>query len=181
MKKEKMTVMWNDFKSRAPNTFKQLWNDKEFADVTLSTVDDCQITVHKVILSSCSEFFKNILLKNPHQNPLLYLKDVKHKYLMMVMQFIYLGECDVVQEDLDQFLNTGKELGIKGLMETLDLKAEEDKPFLSKMCQPLVKSTNNVESVKQNYLGTQTHKLNIMMVLNMIVISVTIKQRSRVI
>ena len=131
-----MTLMWRDFESSAPNTFRQLWNDKDFTDVTLATVDDYQITVHKVILSSCSEFFKNILQKNPHQNPLIYLKDVKHKYLKMVMQFIYLGECDVGQADLSQFLNTGKELRISGLMETFDLEEEEDKPLKSKKCEP---------------------------------------------
>ena len=100
MKEEEMKFMWNDFDFNAHNTFRQLWNDKDYTDVTLATADDFQITVHKVILSSCSEFFKNILLKNPHQNPLVYLKDVKHKYLVMVMQFFYLGECNVAQEDL---------------------------------------------------------------------------------
>ena len=129
MEEEKTTLLWNDFELSAPNTLRQLWNDKDFTDVTLATVDDCQVTVHKVILSSCSEFFKKILLNNPHQNLLLYLKDIEHKYLMMVMQFIYLGECDVGQEDLTQFLNTGKELQISGLMETLDLEEEEENSF----------------------------------------------------
>ena len=119
-----MTLKWNDFESSAPNTFRQLWNDKNFTDVTLSTADDHQIKVHRVILSSCSELFKHLLVKNPHHNPLIHLKGIEHKYLMMALEFIYLGQCEVSQEDLTRFMNTGKELRISGLMEELDIKKE---------------------------------------------------------
>ena len=63
-----------------------------FTDVTLATVDNQQIEVHKVILSSYSQFFRNILLRNPHPNPLLYLKDIRFKELEMIIKFIYLGQ-----------------------------------------------------------------------------------------
>ena len=72
-------MWWNNFETNAHNTFRNLWNDQDFADVTLATVDDQQSRAHKVILSSCSQFFRNIFLKNPHQNPLLYLKDIRYK------------------------------------------------------------------------------------------------------
>ena len=75
----------DDFDTNAPNTFRKLWNDQHFADVTLATLDDHQIRAHKVILSSCSKFFRNIFLKNPHQNPLLYLKGIMYKELTMIL------------------------------------------------------------------------------------------------
>ena len=81
-------LCWDNFETNAPITLRKLWYDQYFADVTLATVDDKQIRVHKVILSSCSQFFRNVLLKNPHHNPRLYLK---FKELAMVMKFIYLG------------------------------------------------------------------------------------------
>ena len=38
--------------------------------VTLVSADSKQIKAHKVILSSRSKFFNQILLENPHQHPL---------------------------------------------------------------------------------------------------------------
>ena len=70
----------NYFETNAFNTIKQLWKDEVFADVTLATVDNKQIRAHKVILSSNCSFFRNLLLNNPHQNPLIYQKDIKHSY-----------------------------------------------------------------------------------------------------
>ena len=112
-------IAWDDFEVHAPNTFRELWTDQDFTDVTLATVDDKQVKAHKVILSSCSAFFKNILLKNQHKNPLIYLKDIRHVDLEMVLKFIYLGECEVAEQDINSFITTGKELKIKGLAEQL--------------------------------------------------------------
>ena len=113
-------LLGKDFAVNAPNTFKQLWTDKDFTDVTLVTEDDQQIKAHKVILSSCSQFFRNLLVKNPHENPLIYLKGIRHNKLEMVLKFIYLGECHVANEDFQDFLATGVDLMVNGLMESLD-------------------------------------------------------------
>ena len=105
-----------DFETNARNILKQLWDDQTFSDVTLATSDDKQIRAHKMILSTSSPFFQNILQKNPHQNPLLYLKDIPHSRLELILKFMYFGQCEVAQEDLDGFLATGKDLRIKGLL-----------------------------------------------------------------
>jgi len=123
MSEQKLNITWSDFEDNASRSFKKLWHDEQFTDVTLATCDDQQINSHKVILSSCSSFFKNILLKNPHQKPVLYLKDVRHKDLELILQFIYMGECQVDQEDIEEFLAVGKDLKINGLKEQ---DAEED-------------------------------------------------------
>ena len=120
---------WDNFETNAPNTFRKLWNDQYFSDVTLATVDDQQIIAHKVILSSCSKFFRNIFVKNPHQNPLLYLKGIRYKELAMVIKFIYLGQCNVGQHELEDFLATGNDLEVEGLMEDVNLKDIEEHVF----------------------------------------------------
>ena len=48
-----------------------------FYDVTLATVDNHQINVHNIIISSCIQFIRNILLRNLHQNPLIYLTNTR--------------------------------------------------------------------------------------------------------
>merc|ERR1719220_2668024 len=87
---------------------------RTFFDVTLAC-DDEQIQAHKVILSACSPFFRNILRRNPHQHPLLYLKGVKYKELLSVLNFMYQGEVNVAQEELNSFLAVAEDLRVKGL------------------------------------------------------------------
>ena len=95
-------------------------NYEDFADVTLAIGDDQQIRAHKIILTSGSEFFQNIFMRNPHQNPLLYLNDATCKFLKMIIEFVYTGQCDIEQQDLVQFLSIGKYLWITGLLWDLD-------------------------------------------------------------
>ena len=73
------------------------------------------IQVHKVILSACSNFFKSLLRRNPHNHPLLYLKGVKYSDLLCVLNFMYHGEVNVAQEDLNSFLAVAEDLQVKGL------------------------------------------------------------------
>ena len=119
-------LCWEKFETNAPDTFRKLWNDQYFADVTLATVDDQQIKAHKVILSFCSQFFRNIFLMNPHQNLLLYLKDIIYKELAMVIKFIYLGQCEVGQYELSDFLATGNDLKVEGLIKDVNFKDIEE-------------------------------------------------------
>jgi len=124
-------LAWNEFNSCTSRTFQDLYTDNDFADVTLATEDGQQLKSHKVILSSCSPFFKRILLNNPHQHPLLFLKGVKYSQLKSVLQFIYLGRAEVEQEDLQQFMDSAKDLEIQGLAE-IPFSAETKSKTLDK-------------------------------------------------
>ena len=79
-----ITISHPGFQTQAQNTVRSLWKDEDFADVPLASVDDKQVKAHKAVLSSCSPFFKNILLKNPHQSPLLYLANLHSSQLKQV-------------------------------------------------------------------------------------------------
>ena len=68
-----------------------------------------------MILSACSPFFRNILRRNPHQHPLIYLKGVKYTDLQCVLNFMYHGEVNVAQEELNSFLAVAEDLKVKGL------------------------------------------------------------------
>jgi len=111
---EKFCLRWNDFESNISVAFRELREEKDFFDVTLACEDN-QIQAHKVILSACSPFFRNVLRRNPHQHPLLYLKGVKYSELMSVLNFMYMGEVNVAQEELNSFLAVAEDLRVKGL------------------------------------------------------------------
>ena len=108
-----------DFTQNAKNTAEVFWNDTSFTDITLVTFDDKQINAHKIILSSFSPLFRNIIDRNPHQKPIIYLKDITHTHLLLLLKFIYIGSCEVKASDLEAFLATAKDLKIDGIDEGL--------------------------------------------------------------
>ena len=114
MGSEKFCLRWNDFETNISSAFRDLREDKDFFDVTIAC-DDEQIQAHKVILSACSPFFHKILHKNPHPHPLLYLKGVKYIDIQAVLNFMYHGEVNVAQEELNTFLAVAEDLRVKGL------------------------------------------------------------------
>jgi len=111
----KLCLKWNEFQENAISTFGTLREDREFADVTLVCEDGQQVEVHKVILASSSPFFLNILKRNKHPHPLIYLRGLKSEELLAMVDFIYFGEANVYQEKLDSFLAVAEELQLKGL------------------------------------------------------------------
>merc|ERR1712002_1387213 len=114
MATEKFCLRWNDFETNISSAFRELREDKDFFDVTLAC-DDEQIQAHKVILSACSPFFRGVLRRNKHEHPLLYLKGVKYADLLSVLNFMYHGEVNVAQEELNSFLAVAEDLKVKGL------------------------------------------------------------------
>ena len=111
---EKFCLRWNDFESNISVAFREIREEKDFFDVTLS-VGDRQVQAHKIILSACSPFFRGILRNNPHAHPLLYLKGVAFTDLTAVLNFMYHGEVNVAQEELNSFLAVAEDLKVKGL------------------------------------------------------------------
>jgi len=125
---EKFCLRWNDFESNISVAFQELREDKEFFDVTL-TCDENQIQAHKVILSACSPFFRTILKRNKHEHPLLYLKGVKYSDIVAVLNFMYHGEVNVAQEELNSFLAVAEELKVKGLTQNNTEKTKDKEGF----------------------------------------------------
>ena len=112
---EKLCLRWNDFQENLNSAFGGLRNDQDFADVTLACEDGTQIETHKVILASSSPFFMEILKKNKHPHPLIYMRGLKAEALVAMVDFLYYGEANVNQESLDVFLGLAEELKLNGL------------------------------------------------------------------
>ena len=122
---EKLCLQWNDFQENIKSAFENLREDKDFKDVTLVCGDGQQVEAHKVILASSSPFFQKLLGRNKHHHPLLYMRGMKFDTLLAVLDFLYRGEANVFQEDLDSFLAIAEELQLRGLMGNSDERAED--------------------------------------------------------
>ena len=145
MGSEQLCLSWNDFEHNFSVAFQDLRKENDFFDVTLACKDG-QLEAHKVILSSCSTFFKEILKKNKHTHPLIYMKDVKLSQLQAIADFMYQGRVNVEQKELDAFLALARDLQIKGLIEN---ESVEENP---------VEEKNSVEKKKmENQLDLRHH------------------------
>ena len=90
--------------------------ENDFYDVSLVSDDDKVVSAHKVVLSASSEFFKSILRKADHSKPMIYLSGVRSTDLNCILDYIYDGEVQLYQEDLDNFLDVAQKLKINGLI-----------------------------------------------------------------
>merc|ERR1712025_382062 len=137
-KMEKFSLKWNDFQTNVSSSFSKLRSEKDFFDVTLVSDDEVHISSHKLVLYASSDFFKNILRKSDHANPLIFLSGVKSKELNFVMDYIYNGEVQLFQSDLDSFLDIAQKLQIDGLIsnnETLEKQGNSNQ-YLNDSFEP---------------------------------------------
>ena len=128
---EKFNLRWNDFNSNIVKTFREIRKDEDLFDVTLACADQQQISAHKLILSSSSEYFKNIFKQNKHSHPLLCLLDISSNEMKNILDYIYFGETEIDKDNLERFLRISKRLKIEGLSSFGDPEhIEVDTPFI---------------------------------------------------
>ena len=129
---EKLCLRWNDFQDNVKNAFGHLRDTTDFVDLTLACEDGRKIEAHKVILAASSPYFQRIVRENKHSHLLIYMKEVKCDDLTAIIDFVYYGEVNIYQENLNSFLAIGEELQLKGLEGSKDqsgsAKEEQMKP-----------------------------------------------------
>ena len=112
---EKFCLKWNDFQQNITESYYDLRKEEDFSDVTLVCGEDQQFKAHRIILSACSPLFNKMLKRNNHSHPIIYMRGILAKELEAILDFIYQGETNIYQEDLDGFLSLANDLQLKGL------------------------------------------------------------------
>ncbi|XP_018564062.1 protein tramtrack, beta isoform-like isoform X2 [Anoplophora glabripennis] len=122
-------LRWNNYQSNMTSVFHQLLQNEAFVDVTLAC-NDLSLKAHKVVLSACSSYFQKLLLENPCKHPTIIMpQDVCYSDLKFIIEFVYKGEIDVSQAELQSILRTADQLKIKGLCESPDDKENSESPL----------------------------------------------------
>ena len=112
---EKLCLQWNDFQGNVKEAFESFRADKDFSDVTLACEDGIQFEAHKVILAASSPPMRQLLNQNKHAHPLIYMRGLNSENLCAILDFLYRGETNVLQENLESFLALAEEFQLKGL------------------------------------------------------------------
>ena len=156
MMEEKVCVKWNDFQKNIKSSFASIRKDFEFADVTLACEDGQQLEAHRVILAASSPFFQKLFRRNKHTHPLLYMRDVVFQDLVAIVDFLYCGEANILQENLDSFLTLAEDLKLEGIIGQTDSRSREESPSADNEPCSISDQTNAESNTLQSPMKKET-------------------------
>ncbi|XP_076763961.1 uncharacterized protein LOC143431259 [Xylocopa sonorina] len=133
---EQFSLVWNSFPRNLSSGLYTLLTDEQLVDVTLAAEGQI-LRAHKLILSVCSTYFRELFKGNSCKHPIVILKDVNYRDLSAMLHFMYQGEVNIKQEDIASFLKVAETLQIKGLTKETEEKFE----------QTLAKSAQNLNEI----------------------------------
>lgn len=119
-------LRWNNFGTTMTAALHTLHEGGDFVDVTLAA-DGMQLKAHKLILSACSPYFRDILKNNPCPHPVIILREVPIEDLEAVLAFMYEGQVNVSQTRLHTFMKLAEALQVRGLTDTQNARARIEK------------------------------------------------------
>ena len=115
-------IGWNTFPQHLLTGNAQLYQDKIFSDVTLVSEDLVQTPAHRTVLASASLKLKKLLTVKTGGGGggggggVLYLTGVSQQDLEPLLEFIYLGETNVKEDRLSEFMSLARDLEIKEII-----------------------------------------------------------------
>jgi len=109
-------VKWDNFGGILTEYAKMLRKTQRLFDVTFVTEDGVHIQAHKIILTSASDYLRDIFIENNDASSIIIcLREIDSVELEKVLGFIYSGETFIAQEEMKKFVETCKVLQLKGL------------------------------------------------------------------
>ena len=125
MMSEKFCLKWNDFHSNVSKSFGLFRNEEYLHDVTLVSDDHSKVSAHKLVLSACSDYFRDIFMNNQHSNPLICLDGISSEDLKNITDYIYNGQVNLHQNSLERFLIVAQRLKLQGLIQSNTTDTDE--------------------------------------------------------
>lgn len=152
---QQFCLRWNNFQANITSQFEALRDDEDFVDVTLAC-DGHRLEAHKVVLSACSPYFKELFKNNPCPHPIIFMRDCEVAHIRALLQFMYAGQVNIAQAQLTAFLRTADALQIRGLTDCSqhnDKKSNRKSPpsqLRNLLSAKPSQSTSSSKAVNQN-------------------------------
>uniref|UniRef100_A0A2P2I3W4 Longitudinals lacking protein, isoforms H/M/V-like n=1 Tax=Hirondellea gigas TaxID=1518452 RepID=A0A2P2I3W4_9CRUS len=109
-----LSLKWNNHRSTFFHVLSTIRSKESYCDVTLAC-DGRFYSLHKFVLSTCSEYFEEMFERTSCKHPVIVLKDIRSDDLEALLNYMYVGEVNVVQEKLAGLIKAAECLKIKGL------------------------------------------------------------------
>ncbi|XP_066970973.1 longitudinals lacking protein, isoforms H/M/V-like isoform X2 [Macrobrachium rosenbergii] len=111
-----LSLKWNNHRSTFFHVLSTVRKKESYCDVTLAC-DGKFYPVHKIVLATCSDYFEQIFERTSPmcKTPVIVLKDIRHEDLEALLNYMYVGEVNVLQTELSGLIKAAECLRIKGL------------------------------------------------------------------
>lgn len=134
-----LSLSWNNHSTTFCHMLSALRLKERYTDATVA----CEgkfYPVHKLVLSTCSQYFEEMFEHTAGKHPVVLLQDVRRDELEALLSYMYAGIVSVAQRDLARLIKVAELLQIKGL-------AVPDEIPVEKKSKASIGLSSNVEKV----------------------------------
>jgi hypothetical protein len=100
-------------------------DEDDLVDITFAC-EGKKIGAHKLVLFSCSPYFKDLLSSNKSSHPVFFFHDISYDILKAILEYMYMGEVHITNENLKDFIRVAEALQIRGLSKDTSTTDETD-------------------------------------------------------
>ena len=166
---EKLNLLWQSYTDCYMDMLSNEMLLADLSDITLVSEDKKKFKAHKLVLSACSPFFQEIITDLPMTHSIIYLKGIQSYEIESVLQLMYIGQTNIIQEKIDQFIDVAKSLQVKEFHNIIENTGNEvnngtnDKDDVDQASTNLVKEKIEIieESDTPNDDGSTTTKSHV--------------------
>ncbi|XP_063864172.1 longitudinals lacking protein, isoforms H/M/V-like isoform X2 [Scylla paramamosain] len=146
-----LSLKWNNHRSTFFHILSTIRSKESYCDVTIAC-DGKFYPVHKLVLSTCSDYFEQMFERTNCKHPIIVLKDIRSQELEALLNYMYVGEVNVLQNELAGLIKAAECLMIKGLAVPDEAPAKESKEnkrtFVGTEDSPLSKRRKRDEEIR---------------------------------
>ncbi|KAK4324201.1 hypothetical protein Pmani_005203 [Petrolisthes manimaculis] len=146
-----LSLKWNNHRSTFFHILSTIRSKESYCDVTIAC-DGKFYPVHKLVLSTCSDYFEQMFERTNCKHPIIVLKDIRSQELEALLNYMYVGEVNVLQNELAGLIKAAECLMIKGLAvpdeaPSKDIK-ENKRSYVSREDSPVSKRRKREDEVR---------------------------------
>lgn len=119
-----LSLSWNNHSTTFCHMLSALRLKERYTDATVA----CEgkfYPVHKLVLSTCSQYFEEMFDHTAGKHPVVLLQDVRRDELEALLSYMYAGIVSVAQRDLSRLIKVAELLQIKGLAVPDEIPSEK--------------------------------------------------------
>ncbi|XP_047478190.1 longitudinals lacking protein, isoforms H/M/V-like isoform X19 [Penaeus chinensis] len=121
-----LSLKWNNHRTTFFHVLSTIRSKESYCDATIAC-DGKFYPVHKLVLSTCSDYFEQMFERTNCKHPIIVLKDIRHEDLEALLNYMYVGEVNVLQNELAGLIKAAECLMIKGLAVPDEAPTKESK------------------------------------------------------
>ncbi|XP_063597509.1 zinc finger and BTB domain-containing protein 20-like isoform X3 [Penaeus indicus] len=139
-----LSLSWNNHSTTFCHMLSALRHKDRYTDATLA----CEgkfYPVHKLVLSTCSQYFEEMFDHTLGKHPIVLLQDVKCDELEALLSYMYIGVVSVAQKDLSRLIKVAELLQIKGLAVPDEVQGDKNTHSTSRNARRSPQSRESVD------------------------------------